>query len=324
VHYEPFKNRLLANSHITEVSQSERAMGEPWPVNALLVDGRDPSESQRVMGNQVGYDYFETMGIELVEGRTFSEASVSDATRSIMISQHTAEYLGLDDPIGQQVDYFSIDGPRTIIGVVEDFNFLSLHHDIAPTAFILPFVNVEYLYVRLSPGPISDKIAALEAAWGASVSGVPLDFYFMDDHLNTLYIRETNLSSMISGFSGLAMLLAALGLYGLMAFAVNRRKREVGIRKVLGASLPSLLVLFARQYVVLVVAASVIAVPVIQYVLGLWLDGFVYRIEISWWVYAVSALALLSVALLTISHQALRAALVNPVHDVEICALCRC
>lgn len=316
-HYEAFKDRLLQNNHFVGVSRSERAMGEPWPVNAILVDGQDPSQSKRIMGNQVGYGYLETMGIELVEGRAFSEATAQDATRSIIISEQTVDYLGLENPIGQQVHYFSIDGPRTIIGVVEDFNFLSLHHAVSPTALIMPFVGVEYLYVRLSQGPLGDKLAALETAWHASIGDAPLDFHFMDERLNELYVKEQNLALMISGFSALAIVLASLGLYGLIAFAVNRRKKEVGIRKVLGASLPSLLLLFSRQYVALVATACVIAIPVIQYVLGLWLEGFVYRIEISWWIYGLSTLILLLVAIATISHQALRAALVNPVHVLQ-------
>lgn len=316
-HYDAFKDRLLQNSHVVSVSRSERTMGEPWHVNPLLVSGQDPSTSKQVMGNQVGYDFLDALGIDLIEGRAFSEASANDLTRSIIISEQTVDYLGLDDPIGAQVQYFSIDGPRTVIGVVEDFNYLSLHHEASPAVLIMPFIDPDYLYVRLSPGNIGDKIAALENEWEASVAGMPFDFHFMDDQINDLYVREQTLSTMISAFSGLAIILAALGLYGLIAFAVNRRKKEVGIRKVLGASLPSLLILFARQYVVLIAAASVIAIPIIQYALGLWLDGFVYRIEIAWWMYGASSFVLLVVALLTISHQALGAALVNPVNVLK-------
>jgi putative ABC transport system permease protein len=150
--------------------------------------------------------------------------------------------------------------------------------------------------------------------WEATAPGVPFDFHFMDDQLNDLYHKEETLSYLISGFSGLAILLACLGLYGLVAFTVNQRRKEVGIRKVLGASISSLLIRFSRQYIFLIGAASLIAIPVVQYILSLWLENFAYRIEISWWIYMLSMVALIVIALFTISHQALRAALVNPVN----------
>lgn len=313
-HYEAFKNRLLQNKNIVSVSRSQRPMGDPWPVNMLLIDGRDPSESKQILSNQVGYDYLETMGIKLKEGRPFSKAFADDPTGSIILSEKAVKYLGLNDPIGKKVWHFSPDGPRTIIGVVEDFNFLSLHNEISPMVLIMPLVDIEYLFVRLSPGDIGDKIAALQNMWEATAPGVPFDFHFMDDQLNDLYHKEEILSYLISGFSGLAILLACLGLYGLVAFTVNQRRKEVGIRKVLGASIPSLLIRFSRQYVLLIGAASLIAIPAVQYILNRWLESFAYRIEISWWIYMLSMVALIVVALFTISHQALRAALVNPVN----------
>jgi putative ABC transport system permease protein len=313
-HYEAFKNRLLQNNHILSVSRGQRPMGDPWPVNMLLIDGRDPSESKQILSNQVGYDYLETMGIKLREGRAFSQAFADDPTGSIILSEKAVNYLNLDDPIGKKVWHLSPDGPRTIIGVVEDFNFLSLHHEISPMVLIMPFVDIKYLFIRLSPGDIGNKIAALQNIWEATVPGVPLDFRFMDDQLNELYQKEKKLSYLISGFSILAILLACLGLYGLVAFTVDQRRKEVGIRKVLGASISSLLIRFSRQYILLIGAASLIAIPTVQYILNRWLENFAYRIEISWWIYILSTVALIVVALFTISHQVLRAALVNPVN----------
>lgn len=316
-YYETFRDRLLQNSHIISVSRSERSMGEPWPVNMILVDGRDQSESKQIIGNQVGYDFLETMGIKLKEGRSFSKEFGSDPTESIMINEKTVEYLDLDDPIGKKVHYFSFDGPRTIIGVVEDFNFLSLHHEISPMALIMPFVDIEYLFVRVSPGNIADKIAAVQNIWEQTNPGVPLEYRFMDDRLNQLYNNEKKLSYLIGGFSGLTIVLACLGLYGLIAFTLNQRRKEMGIRKVLGASISSLLVRFSRQYVFLIGVASLVAIPAIQYALNLWLESFAYRIAISWWIYLLSMLALNVIALFAISHQAISAALVNPVNVLK-------
>ncbi|MFC2134204.1 ABC transporter permease [Bacteroidota bacterium] len=316
-HYETIKERLLQNNHIKSVSQSQRSMGEPWPVNMILVEGKDDSEIKRIVGNQVGYDYLATMDIKLIEGRSFSKEFTSDSTKSIIISRKTAEYLGFDDPIGQQVNYFSFEGPRTVIGLVEDFNFLSLHHEIYPMALILPFVDVGYLYVRFTPGNLNEKITALMDIWEETTHGVPLEFSLLDEQLGRLYNNEEKLSSLIFGFSGLTILLSSMGLYGLIAFSLNRRRKEMGIRKVLGASVSSLLIRFSMQYILLIGAASLIAIPAIQYVLSGWLEGFAYRVEIGWWIYLISMFALIVIALLTISHQALSAALVNPVNVLK-------
>lgn len=312
-YYDRFKENLLRSNHVKSVSQSERSMGEPWPVNMISVEGGENPEYKRIVGNQVGYDYLETMGIKLLEGRTFSKEYSNDATNGVIVNRKTVEYLGLDDPIGKQVDYFSIYGPRTIIGVVDDFNFLSLHHKISPMCLILPFVDLEYLYVRFTPGNPTEKIAALENIWEGTNPGVPIEYRFMDDQLNRLYSNEQRLSSLIFGFSGLTIMLACMGLYGLISFSLNQSRREMGIRKVLGASVTSLLVRFSGQYVLLIGAASLIAVPAVQYVLSLWLEGFAYRIEINWWIYLISMIALIAIALLTISRQAISAASVNPV-----------
>ncbi len=313
-YYEPLKNDLLQSHHIVSVSQSQRPMGVPWPVNMLLVEGKDPSESKQILGAQVGYDYFKTMGIEVKEGRAFSKAFAEDPTRSVIISEKTVDYLGLEDPIGKTLWYFSVDGPRTIVGVVENFNFLSLHHEISPTALIMPIVDLKFLQVRVSPGNIREKIAALENVWAATAPDVPLEFQFMDDQLHQLYQKEESLSYLMGGFSGLAIILACLGLYGLVAFTVNQRRKEVGIRKILGASVASLLIRFSRQYIYLIGIAALIAIPGVQYVLSLWLENFAYRIEINWSIYLLSTIVLVVIALSTISYQALKAALANPVN----------
>ncbi len=312
-HYDTFKERLLQNNHILSVSRSQRSMGEPWPINMIKIDGSDHSEYKSIVGNQVGYGYPETMGMKLLEGRTFSKEYSNDVNKSIIVNQKTVEYLGLDDPIGKKVQYFSFDGPRTIIGVVEDFNFLSLHYDITPMVLVLPFVDIQYLFVRITPGNITDKIATIQDIWENTNPGVPLEHRFMDDQLNQLYDNEKKLSYLISGFSGLAIMLACMGLYGLIAFSLNRSKKEIGIRKVLGASISSLLIRFSREYLYLIGLTSLIAIPVIHYFLNFWLEDFAYRIEIPWWIYILSVLVLTIIALITMSHQAISASFVNPV-----------
>lgn len=316
-YYDIFKDQLLKSNHIVDVSRTQRIMGEPWPINMISVNRETDNENKRILGSQVGYDFAKTMGINLIEGRSFSKDFSDDARRSVIINETTVKYLGLDNPVGTDVNYFNFDGPRKIIGVVEDFNFLSLHHQIEPMALVMPFVNIQNIVVRLSPGNLSEKISELKSIWAEINPGIPLEYRFMDDHLNQLYQNEAKLSGLIFGFSGLTVLLACMGLYGLIAFSLNQKRREMGIRKVLGASVTSLLVRFTRQYVILIGISSLVAIPVIQYILNLWLEGFAYRIEITWWVYIISMMALLFIALFTISHQAVSAALVNPVKVLQ-------
>ncbi|MEQ9424111.1 MAG: ABC transporter permease [Cyclobacteriaceae bacterium] len=312
-YYEVFKQNILQSSEILSVSRGERKMGDPWPVNPILVDGKDRSEARQVVGNLVDYDFLKTMGINLISGRSFSKEFANDSTQSIIISESTVRQLGLEDPIGKKLRFFTIDGPRTVIGVTEDFNFSSLHNATSPTVLIMPFIGMEHLFIRTNAGNLSEKVALVEEEWNEVAPGIPLDIQFMDDDLNNLYNKEEKLGLLITGFSGLAVILACLGLYGLVAFMVNNRMKEIGVRKVLGASLPSLMVLLSRNYLILIGIASAIVIPGLHYILNLWLDNFAYRINVEWWIYGLAGFTLLLIALLTISNQTIRAALMNPV-----------
>lgn len=312
-YYETFKNTLLQKANVLSVSRGERKMGDPWPPNPILVDGQDRSQAKQVIGNLVDYDFLKTMGIELVEGRSFSKEFVDDSTKAIIISEKAVAHLGLQDPVGKKLRFFTLDGPRTVIGVMKDFNFSSLHNGTSPTVLIMPFIDMEHLFVRITPGNLSQSIALVEQTWDHVASGIPLDIRFMDDDINSLYDRGEKLGYLISGFSIVAVILACLGLYGLVAFMVHNRIKEVGVRKVLGASVISIVKLFSQKYVALIGISSIIAIPGLHFLLNSWLQGFAYRTDISWWIYAISTLAILAVALTTIGYQTIKAALTNPV-----------
>lgn len=317
LYYNRFKNTLLQNSNIISMSNSGRLIGTPWPINQITVDRQEQSQEKQIAGNWVGYDFLKTMGIKLKEGRTFSKEYAGDSLNAIIINEKAVEYLGLKHPIGKKVWFFSPAGPRTIIGVVKDFNFLSLHNQISPAALIIPFLSIENIYVRITPGNISKKIDIIKNSWQKVAPGVTIEINFLDEHLNQLYNNEEKLSNLIIAFSFLAVILACLGLLGLVASMVNNRIKEVGVRKVLGASISSLILIFIRQYVLIIIAAVVISFPVVQYVLNRWLENFAYRIEINWWVYAIAGLLALLPALLTVGTQVIKAATVNPVESLK-------
>ncbi len=311
--YQRLKEDLLQHSQIQSVSRSQRIVGDPWPANGVLVGGE--SEYKQVLSNQVGYDFLETMGIKLKMGRTFSKEISSDSVGSILINESCVKHLGLENPIGEQVHFFG--QSRTIIGVMEDFNFSSLHSEIAPAVAIMPFVNVENLYVKVAPGNLRQSLELIEARWSSITGGAPIEMQLMDDHMNRLYQSEEKLSLLITGFSVLAVFLACLGLYGLIAFTVNKKIKEVGIRKVLGASISSLLILFSKRYISLIAVAAIIASPALYFVLNLWLNEFAYRIvlDLSVLLWAVIFLAVISLA--TIGARTLRTALANPVNALR-------
>ncbi len=312
-YFDRFKENLSQNSQILNVSRSERIVGDPWPVNSILVVGEDPSESKQISGNLVGYDFLETFGINLTQGRSFSREIASDSLGAIIINEACAKFLGLEDPIGTNVNFFSIDGPRTVIGVMEDFNFSSLHHEIGPAVIILPFLDFEHLYIEVAPGNLLSRLNLIEEQWKNITNGAPLEIQLMDDHLNRLYQNEEKLSHLITGFSLLAVFLSCLGLYGLIAFVVNKKLKEIGIRKVLGASVPSLLMLFSKRFVLIISVSALLAAPIIYYIMSLWLDGFAYRISFNWSTVLLAMVVLTLISVLTIGHQTLKTVLQNPV-----------
>ena len=311
-HFETYKNTLMQHHPVMQVSRSERILGEPWPFSVIRKVGDDPEMNKRIFFNQTDYDYFAAMDIQLMDGREFKSDHAQDSTRSIILNQRATELLNLEDPIGQQVHFFDLDGPRTIVGVVEDFNYTSLHHEIGPAAMILPFIDLEYMYVRLRPGNPGQQIRLLTETWENLATSTPLQWQFLSDDLDRLYLTEEKLSSMIRVLVAVAVLLACLGLYGMVTFVLNRRMKEVGMRKVLGASIFSLYTLFVKTYFYLTLIAMILTLPVIHYLMLGWLDNFAYQIEIKWWVYPLAMLLLLSILLSTITWQILRAVQVNP------------
>ena len=311
-YFETFKEQLVQQASVVSVSRSERVVGEPWPWSIILRTDQDPENSKRVFFNQADYDYFQTMGIPIHEGRAFSREHVNDPNRSIIINKFAADYLELEDPVGKQVHFFEMDGPRTIVGVVEDFNYTSLHTEIGPAVMILPFIDLEHMYIRFTPGNLQSQIETLESSWEQVSPGSPLSWRFLDDNLDQLYQSEEKLSTMIQVFSGLAILLACLGLFGIVAFMINNQIKEFGIRKVLGASIGSLYVLFTKKYIYQLLLAMVAVFPIVHYLLNQWLADFAYHIEINWLIYPLATLMMMLLVLVTISFQTLKAAQANP------------
>ncbi|HVZ24897.1 MAG TPA: ABC transporter permease [Sediminibacterium sp.] len=263
---------------------------------------------------RVDYDYIPTMGMEISEGRNFSKAFGSDSS-GVILNETAVRLLGYHDPVGR-ILYGSDDHnktiPLTIIGVVKNFHFASLRERIGPLCLRLGN-NVGMGSFRIKSDNIAQIVQQVEAKWRALAGGAPFDYQFMDDAFDHMYHAEQRVGRIAMIFSILAILIACLGLFGLVAYAAEQRTREIGIRKVLGASVVSIISLLSRELLLLVLVAALIAFPIAWYAMNRWLDDFAYRIRISIWVFASAGFAAICIALLTVGFQAMKAALANPI-----------
>lgn len=280
--------------------------------------------------NVVDENYIPGMNMEIVQGRNFSEDIPSDQRRAIIINEAFAREYGWTDPIGKRLpgDRF---GDHEVIGVVKDFNYNSLYTKIEPVMFVsdinvirsgIENVNVNSspvpkLMIRLSPGEMKESIAAIESVWSKLTGGEEFAFSFIDQAMDKQYRNDQNLSKIISVATLLAILIGGLGLYALASLAMQNRIKEISIRKVMGATEQSLLVLLSKDYVYLIGISLLVSVPITYYMMTGWLESFEYRIGISWQVFAIAGSISLVIALVTISYQAIKTAWSQPARTLK-------
>ena len=268
----------------------------------------------------VDYDYINTLGMRLIAGRNFSKDFGTDSS-AVILNETTAKSLGYDDPLGKSV--YSIYNPKTnetrkytIIGVVKDFHFESLKRDIGKLG----------LFLRRSTGLASFKINAANASqiiktaeqkWKVLSPQMPFNYKFLDAEFNHVYDAEQRVGRIALSFAVLAIAIACLGLFGLAAYIAEQRTKEIGIRKVLGASVADIISMLSKDFVKLVLIAAILAFPVAWFAMSKWLQEFAYRIDIGWWVFIMAGLAAIVIALVTISFQAIKAAMANPVKSLR-------
>ena len=308
---EAFKQAVLQHANVTHASATLLMPGGESGNNIYRKVGDERTYAWRFFA--VDTDYVETLDLELVAGRDYAPEFTADSS-AILLNEAAARTLGWDDPVGKVLETPSGD-PYEIIGVLKDFHYESLHSEIAPVVFhpLGLMGNARVLAVRIRPKEIAETLAALHAEWQAFAPDEPFDYSFLDQDFDRLYRTEERTGATFAVFSALAILLACLGLFGLAAFMAEQRTKEIGVRKVLGASVGGIVVLLSRDFVKLVALAFVLAAPVAFLAMNRWLDVFAYRIEISWPIFLMAGLTALGIALLTVSYQAIRAALADPV-----------
>jgi len=321
--YSVLKNSLLNSSGVVSVSLSSSLPGnDEYYGFSIKPESQENEITIQTLG--VDEDYLKTYGIKLLAGRDFSAANKADEDGAYIINEAAAKSLGWDDAVGKSITFIRYTNQReekkgNIIGVVQDFNFQSLHHKVQP---LLIYINrhiyyADYLSVRFSETPVVGSIDLLREKWNSFISGKPLDFIFIDNQLDQFYSGEQKRAKIFSAFAGLSILISCLGLFGLATFSMQQKKREIGIRKVLGASTVSLLSNLSVQFLLLVLVANMISWPIAWYASRVWLQNFAYHISPGIGIFLLSMLVTAAVTLLTILFQTLRATSINPVESLR-------
>ena len=266
----------------------------------------------------VDFDFLKQYNIPIIAGRNFSEQDARDTVESMLINETALEKLGYTDPneaIGIKANMYPTAGK--IIGVYRDFHFESLQKEIQPLAKrVLPAQFILFS-VQISAANLQQTINGIEKVWKKEAPQLPLEYSFLDENFNRQYIADIKFGQLFGGFTGLALIIACFGLFGLALFSVKQRTKEVGIRKVVGASVTHIATLLAREFVVLVLIAIIIATPVSLYFMGKWIQSFAYRITLDWWIFVTGGLIAILIAMSTVSYQAVKAALANPVKSLR-------
>lgn len=310
--YGTIKREFLQNANVVAVSASGFYPGKPrWNMN-YWHEGVGTDEYRMITCISVDHDFFETLQIRAVEGRCFSKDFSTDAKNTFIINESARKEFGWKSAVGKKLNIANWK-KGTIIGVVEDFHFNSLHQKIKAVVFYIEPPDFEYFLVRLNPGNISQTLGFLENKWRELVPGQTFDYSFLEDKLDHLYKTEIRLGKIFMIVTILSIFIAGLGLFGIASFTVEHRSKEIGIRKVLGASAVGILLLLSGKFIRWVLMANIIAWPIAWYVMDRWLQNFSYRVHIDIWTFFLAGLLALVTALLTVSHKAIRTATTNPV-----------
>jgi len=322
-HYDDLKKALAQNPGVESVSGAYTS-----PTNIGWSDGlkktEDASKGISVNAIPVDEDFIKTMGLKIVAGTdyTYSDVQQMDTSNhnnrknAFILNESAAKGLGWtpEEAIGKSVSK----GDEGIVkAVVKDFHFRSFHEPIRPLVIFLDKSMVHQILIKVSGAQIPTTLRALENTWKSRIIHRPFEYHFLDEDYDALYKTEQRAAGVFTAFSTLAILLACLGLFALTAFAIVQRTKEIGIRKVLGATVSDLLVLFSKDFISLVLIAFVIAAPIAFYASNSWLQNFVYKIHIQWWIFVLAGLATLLIAIITISLQAIKTSLINPVKNLR-------
>jgi putative ABC transport system permease protein len=316
--YPLFKQALASRTDIMGVGSSDLGLGEGtgWSRSGFEYNGAHKD----VYEYFIDKDYIPVLGMQLLAGRNFDPKFTADTVTSVIVNEAMMKDFGwtLENAVGQQIKGYMETKTPVVIGVVKDFHYRPLKEKVLPQMFHQYADYEPYkFFVRVIPGNPAPALAAMQKAWSGVVADLPFKYAFLDENLDNFYKTERKWSSIIGWAGGISVFLACLGLFGLAALSAINRTKEIGIRKVLGASLPSIIKLLSKDFLKLVILALVIAAPFAWYFMNKWLQDFAYRISIGWWIFIAAGLLAVVIAFVTISLQAIKAGVANPVKSLR-------
>lgn len=293
-------------------SHSHNLLGDHGGISGFEWPGKDPSKDISFANLEMGNGFLQTVGIKIKEGRNFSDNANSQ--NEIIFNEAAIKSMGLKNPVGKTVKFWGME--RQIVGVTEDFNFESLYETVRPCFFQM-FPIAPNIVVKIKAGTEKQTIAQIQKLYTSFNKGLVFDYKFLDEEYQELYISENRVAVLSKYFAGIAVLISCLGLFGLAAFTAQRRQKEIGIRKVVGASVSNVVIMLSKDFLKLVIIAACIAFPLVWWAMNDWLNDFAYHVQLSVDIFLIAGLSIILITLLTISFQSIKAALTNPVKSLR-------
>ncbi|MCF0075785.1 FtsX-like permease family protein, partial [Dyadobacter sp. CY261] len=319
--YEFIRNELLRSEAVTDMSAtSDPATAVNFGRGGFRWAGKPADFQDSFAWVWVSPDYVKSLGMKIIAGRDFSADSPSDSN-AVLLNKTAVAYMGLKNPLGTLIredNDKSTAPPLKVIGVVDDVVMESPYEPVQPTVYEFNKGAARFYNLRLNPAiPVRESLATVEQIYKKNVPALPFQYVFVDEEYAAKFSAEERVGNLASIFASLAILISCLGLFGLASFTAEQRTKEIGIRKTLGASVADLWQLLSKDFVVLVLIACLMTVPITYYSINSWLDHYTYRVDVSWWIFGVAIMGALLLTLLTVSFQALKAAMINPVKSLR-------
>lgn len=316
-HRFTFKNELQSKPNIASVSFMSGEPGGFFDIHTFEAEGQKEIWKSRT--EFADFEYVKTLGLKIIAGRDFSSQYATDTTDAVLINRTAAVNLGFtpEQAIGKWIKNTIRDSARRkVVGVVEDFNFLSLKEKM-DALVISPSEDRRVAVIKVKPGNIKSTITSIKDVYSKAAPVYPFEYNFLDQKFDTLYKADIRQQTILSIFSGLAIFIACLGLFGLASFTANKRVKEIGVRKVLGSSVQNIVILLSKDLLKPVLIATIIAIPVGYYAMNNWLQNFAYRTSLTWWIFVLAAFITIAIALITVCIKAIKAAIANPVKSLR-------
>jgi len=314
--YDTLKVELVKDPHVLNATASSE-LPSYIGSNSSNFDweGKDPDFRTLIGNNPVDFDFIETLKIEMREGRSFSREYSSDLDSAFIINEEVAKLMGRESVVGENCMFFGRKG--TIVGVMKNWHYQPIRRKIEPLVLYINPDGINVMLIRIPAGNIPETLASIENVWKRVVPNYPFEHYFLDENFDEMYNREEAIGTLLKYFAALAILVACLGLFGLASFTSEQRTKEIGIRKILGATVSNITVLLCREFFLLVLVSNLIAWPIAYFLMKNWLQSYAYRTSLSAVIFIAALAVALAVAFLSVSFQAIRAATANPVNSLR-------